>query len=118
MIGAAVAAVLVCGTAAAESIEDFYRGKTFNLYSGTGENSTGSVVQYARTIAQTIGRHIPGNPTVVYRSMPGAGGIKAANFVYGIGPQDGTVYGYISRGFIIQPLLGNSAVQFDPTKFK
>ena len=65
-----------------------------------------------------IGHHIPGNPTVIYRSMPGAGGIKAANYVYSIGPQDGTVYGFISRGFIIQPLLNNSAVQFDPTKFQ
>ena len=118
MIGMAVAVALVGRVASAESVEEFYRGKTFNLYSGTGENSTGSVVQYARTISQTIGRHIPGNPTVVFRSMPGAGGIKAANYVYGIAPQDGTAYGYISRGFIIQPLLGNSAVQFDPTKFK
>jgi tripartite-type tricarboxylate transporter receptor subunit TctC len=117
-IGAALAAVMIAHAVSAETVADFYRGKTFNLYSGTGENSTGSVVQYARTISQTIGKHIPGNPTVVFRSMPGAGSIKAANYVYGIAPQDGTAYGYISRGFIIQPLLGNTAVQFDPTKFK
>lgn len=105
-------------SASAESVEDFYRGKQFNIYSGTGENSTGSVVQYGRAVAQVIGRHIPGNPNVIYRFMPGAGGIKAANFMYAIAPQDGTAMGSISRGFIVQPLLGNPAVQFEPTKFQ
>ena len=115
---AGVALVLAGMTAAhADPVADFYRGKQFNLYSGTGENSTGSVVQYGRAVAQFMGKHIPGNPIVIYRFMPGAGGIKAANFIYGIGPQDGTALGSISRGFIVQPLLGNPAVQFDPTKF-
>ncbi len=104
------------GPALADPVEDFYRGKTFNIYTGTGENSTGAVVLYARAVSQVIGKHIPGHPTVVLRSMPGAGGIKAANFIYGIAPQDGTVQGFISRGFIIQPLFGKQA-QFDPTKF-
>jgi tripartite-type tricarboxylate transporter receptor subunit TctC len=117
-LGVASMVALTGPTVSADPIADFYHGKTFNLISGTGENSTGSVVQYARTVVQVIGKHIPGNPTVIYRSMPGAGGIKAANYVYEIGPQDGTVYGFISRGFIIQPLLNNPAVQFDPTKFQ
>ena len=111
------AAGLGAAAVAADPIEDFYRGKTYNIYSGTGENSTGSVVQYGRAVAQVIGKHIPGNPNVIYRFMPGAGGIKAANFIYGIAAQDGTAHGFISRGFIVQPLLGNNAVQFDPTKF-
>jgi tripartite-type tricarboxylate transporter receptor subunit TctC len=105
------------GTAVADPVADFYRGKIYNIYSGTGENSTGSVVQYGRAVAEVIGKYIPGNPTVVYRFMPGAGGIKAANYIYAIAPQDGTVHGFISRGFIVQPLLGNPAVRFDPTKF-
>src|ERR1043166_4143338 len=65
-------------------VDEFYRGKTFNIYTGTGENSTGAVALYARAVSQVIGRHIPGSPQVVFRSMPGAGGIKAANFIYGI----------------------------------
>ena len=112
--GAAVTAT----TAAADPIADFYRGKTYNIYTGTGENSSGAVVLYTRSVAQFIGRHIPGTPTVVTRAMPGAGGIKAANFVYTIAPQDGTVHGFISRGFIIQPLMGTAQAQFDPTKFQ
>lgn len=118
----AAAGVLGCAgamaaNAAADTIADFYRGKTYNIYTGTGENSTGAVVQYTRAVSQFIGKHIPGNPTVVQRSMPGAGGIKAANFVYSIAPQDGTVHGFISRGFIIQPLMGTQQATFDPTKF-
>ena len=113
----AVCAVLGTVPALADPIEDFYRGKTFNIYTGTGEQSTGAVVLYARTMSQVLGKHIPGKPTVVFRSMPGAGGIKAANYIYGIAPQDGTVAGFISRGFIIQPLIGKDQVQFDPTKF-
>ena len=49
LIGAALAVAVVGHAASAQSVADFYRGKTFNLYSGTGENSSGSVVQYART---------------------------------------------------------------------
>ncbi len=113
----AVCAVLGTVPALADPIEDFYRGKTFNIYTGTGEQSTGAVVLYARTMSQVLGKHIPGKPTVVFRSMPGAGGIKAANYIYGIAPQDGTVAGFISRGFIIQPLIGKDQVQFDPTTF-
>jgi tripartite-type tricarboxylate transporter receptor subunit TctC len=118
LVAAAMALIAAApGAALADPVADFYRGKQFNIYSGTGENSTGSVVQYGRAVAQIIGKYIPGEPTVIYRFMPGAGGIKAANFLYGIAPQDGTALGSISRGFIVQPLLGNPAVQFDPTKF-
>jgi tripartite-type tricarboxylate transporter receptor subunit TctC len=109
---------MTAAAAAADPIADFYRSKTYNIYTGTGENSTGAVVQYTRAVSQFIGRHIPGEPTVVMRSMPGAGGIKAANYIYNIAPQDGTVHGFISRGFIIQPLMGTPQAQFDPTKFQ
>jgi tripartite-type tricarboxylate transporter receptor subunit TctC len=115
---ALAAGAFVAAPAAADAIADFYRGKTYNIYTGTGENSTGAVALYARAVANVIGRHIPGTPTVVLRSMPGAGGIKAANFVYGVAPQDGTVHGFISRGFIVQPLMGKKQAQFDPTKFQ
>jgi tripartite-type tricarboxylate transporter receptor subunit TctC len=109
---------LMASPAMADSIADFYRGKTYNIYTGSGENSTGAVALYARAVAEVIGRHIPGEPLVVIRAMPGAGGIKAANFIYGIAPQDGTVHGFISRGFILQPLMGTKQAQFDPTKLQ
>jgi tripartite-type tricarboxylate transporter receptor subunit TctC len=50
--------------------------------------------------------------------MPGAGGIKAASYLYGIAPQDGTAWGFITRGFVRAPLLGTPQAQFDPTKYQ
>jgi tripartite-type tricarboxylate transporter receptor subunit TctC len=100
-----VGAVGASSRARAESVEEFYRGKTITIYIGTGE-STNAVDSYARTIGRFIGQYIPGHPTVIVSNMPGAGGIKAANFIYGVAPQDGTVWGFITRGFLLAPLLG------------
>jgi len=97
--------------------DDFYAGKTVNIYIGTGEGP-GAMTSYPRAIAQVIGRHIPGRPTIVIRHMPGAGGIKAANFLYSIAPQDGTAWGFITRGFVRAPLLQTPQADFDPTRFQ
>ncbi|MDB5649243.1 MAG: tripartite tricarboxylate transporter family receptor [Hyphomicrobiales bacterium] len=112
-----VGAVSASSRARAESVEEFYRGKTITIYIGTGE-STNAVDSYARTIGRFIGQYIPGHPTVIVSNMPGAGGIKAANFIYGVAPQDGTVWGFITRGFLLAPLLGIPQVQFDPQELK
>lgn len=115
--------ILVClnlfvgAPAFGQTVESFYRGNTINIYIGTGE-SAGAVGAYPRLMAQIIGKYIPGNPNLVVRNMPGAGGIKAANFVYGLAPQDGTVWGFITRGFLLAPLLKYHGVEFDPTRFK
>jgi tripartite-type tricarboxylate transporter receptor subunit TctC len=98
-----------------QAADDFYHGKIINIYVGTGENA-GAVSAYPRSMVEVMGNYIPGNPTFVVRFMPGAGGIKAANYIYGIAPQDGTVYGFITRGFILAPFLTDQA-QFDPSKF-
>ncbi len=96
---------------------DFYSGKVINIYIGTGEGP-GALSAYPRAIAQVIGKYIPGNPAIIVRNMPGAGGIKAANFIYGIAPQDGTAWGFITRGFVRAPLLGTPQAQFDPTRYQ
>jgi tripartite-type tricarboxylate transporter receptor subunit TctC len=106
--------IALLGTAQAA---DFYAGKTISIYIGTGEGP-GALSAYPRAIAQVIGKYIPGNPAVVVRNMPGAGGIKAANFIYGIAPQDGTAWGFITRGFVRAPMLGTPQAQFDPTKYQ
>jgi tripartite-type tricarboxylate transporter receptor subunit TctC len=97
--------------------EDFYAGKTINIYIGTGEGP-GAMTSYPRAIAQVIGKYIPGHPNFVMRHMPGAGGIKAANFIYGIAPQDGTAWGFITRGFVRAPLLQTPQADFDPTRLQ
>jgi tripartite-type tricarboxylate transporter receptor subunit TctC len=113
LLPALVAGVML-GTPA--RAEDFYAGKTINIYIGTGEGP-GAMTSYPRAIAQIISKYIPGHPTIVIRHMPGAGGIKAANFIYSIAPQDGTVWGFITRGFVRAPLLQTPQADFDPTRF-
>jgi tripartite-type tricarboxylate transporter receptor subunit TctC len=103
--------------ATAQTVEEFYRGKTITMYIGTGE-SAGAVGSYPRAISQVIKKYIPGNPNVVVANMPGGGGIKAANFLYSIGPQDGTAWGFITRGFLLAPLLKYPQADFDPTKYQ
>jgi tripartite-type tricarboxylate transporter receptor subunit TctC len=115
---AALSAAIGCAAsvARADSVEDFYRGKTITMYIGTGSGA-GAVTGYPEAIAQIIPKYIPGKPNVVVTYMPGAGGIKAANYIYGVAPQDGTAWGFITRGFVLAPLLKLNGVQFNPVKF-
>ena len=102
--------------AGAESVEAFYRGKTITMYVGTGVGA-GAVSAYPTALAPLIKKYLPGHPDVIVSYMPGGGGIKAANYIYGIGPQDGTAWGFITRGFLLAPLLKIPQAQFDPTRF-
>jgi tripartite-type tricarboxylate transporter receptor subunit TctC len=101
--------------ASAQSVESFYKGKTLAINISSGEGGTNDA--YARLIAMYIGRHIPGNPQVVPRNMPGAGGLKAANYLYDVAPKDGTAYGVLQRSTIIQPLVDIQSATYDPSKF-
>jgi tripartite-type tricarboxylate transporter receptor subunit TctC len=115
---AAIAAVLVLAATAARAdpVADFYRGKTIRIVVGFG--SGGGYDVYARVLSRHLGRHIPGNPNVVVQNMPGAGGLRAANFIYAAAPKDGTTIGTFSRDMPLLAVLGtNSGVQFDPRKF-
>ncbi len=110
-------AVILVATLAPAQSEDFYAGKTINIYIGTGEGP-GAMTSYPRAIASVIPKYIPGHPSIVIRHMPGAGGIKAANFLFSIAPQDGTAWGFITRGFVRAPLMRTPQADFDPTKFQ
>src|SRR5437879_2458166 len=101
---AALAPVAARQAARADAISEFYAGKTVNLVIGYAPG--GGYDLYARTLARHMTRHIPGNPAIVVQNMPGAGSIKAANFLYGIAPKDGLTFGGFSRGAFIDPLLG------------
>ena len=102
--------------AQAQTPAEFYKGKTVTLIVGYGPG--GGYDVYARLLAQHLGRHIPGNPTVVVQNMPGAGSLRAANFIYTNAPKDGTQIATFSRDMPLMGLLGGNAnVQFDPRKF-
>jgi tripartite-type tricarboxylate transporter receptor subunit TctC len=109
---------LLCSVVAAhaDAVADFYRGRTVQLVLGYGPG--GGYDVYARVLAQHMGKHIPGNPTVVVQNMPGAGSLRATNYLFNTAPRDGSVFGGFARDMpLIGVLAGNNAVQFDPRKF-
>jgi tripartite-type tricarboxylate transporter receptor subunit TctC len=116
-IGCLASAAVAAVPAAAQEADQFYRGKTITMVVGTGP-SPGPVSSYPHALARVVGKYIPGNPSVIVSNMPGAGGIKASNYIYDIAPQDGTIWGFITRGFVLAPLLKPNEALFDPTKFQ
>jgi tripartite-type tricarboxylate transporter receptor subunit TctC len=118
-LAAVLAVALAVGPApaqAADAVANFYRGKTVQVVVGFGPG--GGYDLYARTLARYMGRHIPGNPTLVPQNMPGAGGVKAMNYLYNVARKDGTVMATFARGLVIEPLLGHAqGTQFEAAKF-
>jgi len=100
--------------ASAQSVEDFYKGKSISL--AIGFDTGGGYDIYARLLSRHMGKHIPGRPNIVPQNMPGAGSLRAAQHLYSLAPKDGTALGTFGRQMGIAPLLGTSA-QFDGTKF-
>lgn len=102
--------------AAADPVEDFYKGRQVNLV--IGYSPGGGYDVYARVLGRHIGRYIPGNPNIVIQNMPGAGSLVAANWLYGVAARDGSVFGGFSRTASVLALLpGNTKAKFDPMKF-
>jgi len=101
--------------ARAQSVAEFYKGKNVELL--IGYSGGGGYDVYARLLARHMGRHIPGNPTIIPRNMPGAGSLVLANWLYNVAPKDGTAFGIIGRGTPFDPMLGIEAAKFDPSKY-
>ena len=114
-IAAAVLAFAPMPLAQAQAPADFYKGRTVDLY--IGYSVGGAYDLYARTIARHLGKHIPGNPTIVPKNMEGAGSLRLANWLYNVAPKDGTAIGTIGRGTAFDPLLGSKGAQFQADKF-
>jgi len=111
---AGAAALLMASPAPAQH---YYAGKTIELVVGGGPG--GGYDIYARTVARHLGRHIPGEPAIVVKNMPGAGSAKAAQYISMVAPKDGTSLAGIMPGAIMGPLLDDrTAPLFDPTKVR
>ena len=93
----------------------FYQGKTITFIVGSGSGTAYDI--YSRLLAAYIGKHLPGNPTVVVQNMPAAGGLVAANYVYGVAKPDGLTLASINPAHYFNQLQGNKEVKFDWTKF-
>ena len=94
----------------------FYSGKTVTIIIPIGPG--GAYDAYARLVSRHIAKHLPGNPTIISRNMPGAGGVIASNYVYGVAPQDGTTLTIITSSFANEQLFGNPLIKYDARKFR
>lgn len=108
---------LIAAAARAQSVAEFYRGKQITLI--TSASVGGGYDQYARLLAKHMPRHIPGNPVIVVENMVGAEGLRAANYIYNVAAQDGTVIGGLSRNTGLARFydFNNAGIQFDARKF-
>ena len=111
----ALAVAATVNVAAAETVAEFYAGKTFTIV--VGSDVGGGYDTNARLLSRHIGKFIPGNPTVIVQNRPGAGSITAANYIYNTAPKDGTVIGMVQRGIPLFKLTNQPGVQYDPEKY-
>jgi len=113
---AAVSMLVLAATGArADTVADFYKGKQVSLIVGYGVG--GGYDVYGRLFARHLARHIPGNPNVVVQNMPGAGSLRAVNYLYNNAPKDGTAIATFSRDMPLLSIIGhNPNVRFDARK--
>src|SRR5437763_393487 len=113
-IAAAVSFCLLGGVARAQSPESFFAHKTITI--AIGYTAGGSYDLYGRLVARHLGKHIPGQPTIVAQNMPGAGSLKAANYIYEVAPKDGTALGVVVESAALEQALANPAALYDAAK--
>jgi tripartite-type tricarboxylate transporter receptor subunit TctC len=99
----------------ADPVADFYRGKTITGLIGTVVG--GEYDLHTRLTLRFIGKHIPGNPTIVAQNMAGGGGIIMANYLYNVPPKDGTYLGVLNNGYALAQAFGDAQLKIDTTKF-
>ncbi len=113
-VAAVVCVCSVSASAQTQPVADFFTRKNVRMLVGYGPGTGFDV--YARAVARHIGRHIPGQPTIVVENMPGAGGLTMANYLYNVAPRDGTAVGLVVNVFM-EPMFKNEQARFDVKKF-
>src|SRR5688500_7809414 len=104
---ACLTALLLATPAVPVAAADYFAGKSIDLLIGAPPG--GGYDIYARALSRHIGRHIPGQPTIVSKNMPGAGSARAAGFISSLAPKDGTAIAAIMPGAVMGPLLDEKA---------
>jgi tripartite-type tricarboxylate transporter receptor subunit TctC len=99
----------------ADTVADFYKGRTVTVV--VSSSAAGGYDTLARALARHMGKHLPGNPAVIVRNMPGAGGMTATNFLYNNAEKDGSVIGLVQNNTPFEPLFGTKEARYDPVKF-
>src|SRR5260370_21512038 len=111
----ALLALTTAAPAVAQSVADFYRGRTVTI--SVGLRAGGGYDLNARVLAKYFGRHLPGAPAIVVKNSPGAGGLTLVNSLYSALARDGTELATFERGILLEPLLEASQARFDPLRF-
>ena len=117
IISAVLATLFFVGSplSPAAAQDDFYRGKTITIIIPIGPG--GAYDAYARLLTRHFGKQIPGNPTIIARNMPGAGGVIASNHLYNSAPQDGTTLIIIISSFANEQVSANPQIKYDARRF-
>jgi tripartite-type tricarboxylate transporter receptor subunit TctC len=108
--------IVIAGSssASAQSVAEFYKGKTVSMI--VSSSPGGGYDALSRTVARYLPKHIPGNPSVIVRNMPGAGGIVATNHIAKVAPRDGLTFAGVQNNTPFEPLFGTKEADYDPTK--
>ena len=99
----------------ADPITDFYKGKTVTIVASGGVG--GPIDLACRVVAKFLPRHIPGNPTIVVRNMPGGGHVLMSNYMFTQAPKDGTTIGGVVNSIPTHQVIDGRGVRFDASKF-
>ena len=110
-----VASVLLLSAAVSAAAQEFFNGKTVVVIVGTAAG--GGFDTYSRMMARHLGKHLPGNPSIVVQNMPGAGQLIAANHLFNRSAPDGLTIGHFSGSVIFRHVLGDKGAMFDGRKF-
>jgi tripartite-type tricarboxylate transporter receptor subunit TctC len=103
------------GTGAIAADEGYYRDKQITLLVGSTPGAAYDF--FARIVARVMGRHIPGNPAIVVKNMPGAGGLTISNYMYNVAPRDGTIIAATTQSMPTAAFLTSEGVRYDSTRF-
>jgi len=114
-IGALLAALTAMQPATAQTVEQFYKGRSVSMLVGTAPGGINDIS--ARLVARHLGRFIPGNPNIVVQNNPGGGGLVTANRLYNAVEKDGTVLAKLERAVPQLQIQGDRNASFDPLKF-
>lgn len=106
---------IILGIAPSQANAQFYSGKTIAVVVPSG--ASGGYDVYARLLARHMGRHIPGKPNFVVQNMPGSAGVRAAEFLFNVAPQDGTAIGLIEQALYLRQVLELPGLRGDVRKY-
>jgi len=109
-----VALVIAVPAASADPVSDFYKDRQITMI--LSADAGGGYASYANAFAPYLSAHIPGKPKIIVQFMPGAGGLRAMNYLYSAAPKDGSVIALVHSSVPFAPLYGISAAKFDPRK--